>query len=129
MGIVPGDPAYAFVQFMLRYHDDHAAEHQVHEARLAALLDRAETIAGGQLARTAAAALPGAIDRLVVRRHLWMVLATAGALVAMLLVGVGGGYWLRGGAPELICQDQNGGTVCFVWQRPPVVPTKGGGGA
>jgi hypothetical protein len=119
MGIVPGDPAYAFVQFMLQRQDDHAAEHQVHEERLAKLLDRAETVAGGQLARTATLELPRAVDRLVAQRFSVMAVAAAVTMIAMVALGFGAGWWIYH-LPDLQCLDQAGGRVCFVWTSPPV---------
>jgi hypothetical protein len=124
IGVVPGDPAYAFVQLMLQTKDDHATEHVAHEARLAKLLDRAESVAGGQLARTAAMELPRAVERLVLQRFRVMVLVTAGVMVALFGAGFGAGWW-AGRGPDLQCSDQDGGRICYVWQVP---PAKGAGG-
>ena len=132
MGIVPGDPAYPFVQFMLRSAEANAVEHQEHEARLVRLLDRAEQQASGQLARAAVAELPIAIKQAVLQQfRLWAVAGGVGLVLAV-GAGIGVGWWYRGdthivagvtgGAPR--CDDNSDGSrLCWIpvyeWTAPP----------
>jgi hypothetical protein len=112
MGIVPGDPAYAFYTGLRRLY----AEQQ---AILSKILAAAEKQAAGALAARASAELPAAINRAILGRDR---LLTAGIVLTVLVLGFGGGV-LAGKArysppAELTCEVQRGGYVCFSWLRP-----------
>lgn len=64
------------------------------DARLSLMLDRAEAVAGGQIARTAAAELPQTVRALTFKQHrrmfLWGTVALVGALA---IGGCAGALW------------------------------------
>lgn len=117
MGVVPGDPAYPFLQSMLRIGDQAEQDRRGHEARIGELLDRAEKQASGNLFHIALRELPGAIDRLVVSRYRRMLLMWAGLTVAVGIVAGLVGYYI--GHPRLMyenCVAQDGGIACSGWR-------------
>jgi hypothetical protein len=81
LGIVPGDPAYAFYTGLRRLY----AEQQ---AILSKILAAAEKQAVGALAARASAELPAAINRAILGRDR---LLTAGIVLTVLVLGFGGG--------------------------------------
>lgn len=93
--------------------------------RLSAILDEAgqlirnaETQASGQLAATAAAELPRAINRMVAQSRRQYRLCEVAAVAAALLGAVALGYLLAA-PPKLDCVLQNGGVMCYRWLQPP----------
>lgn len=132
MGIIPGDPAYGFVQFMIGSAKAHAQAQSAHEAALAQMLDRAEKQAGGQLARIAAFELPGAVERLVLVQFRRMVALVALCVVAVAVLGFGAGWWWRATEIEHVAvsgcvpspQASGEAFTCTFWTRP---PQQGGG--
>jgi hypothetical protein len=132
MGIVPGDPAYPFVQFMLRLADDAALDRRGHEVRIGELLDRAERQAGGQIARAAIAELPYAIDKLVLVRHRRLYLLAGIILLAVLISGIGIGRYLFAAAPrqalvtDCVPSPQPSGEAftCTFWTHLPTERTR-----
>jgi hypothetical protein len=109
-----GDPAAPFLRALA----DRTEIEEQRDRRVEKLLETAERVAGGQIAKMAAAELPRAVERLVLQRYQAMVLAVAAMLLLMLGAGFGAGWWF-GHGPDLQCSDQDGGRICYVWQRPP----------
>jgi hypothetical protein len=64
-------------------------------AALSRVLERAEKDASGQLAATAAADLPAAIDRLVLEHLRWIVVLVALGAVLIGVLGFGAGWFWR----------------------------------
>jgi hypothetical protein len=87
-------------------------------AALSRVLDRAEKLAGGQLAATAAKQLPHAIDRMVLQHFRWWFAAAGVGMVAMLAVG----WYAHTPAPVATCQADRGGVSCGYWLTPPTEP-------
>jgi hypothetical protein len=93
------------------------------------VLDRAEKQAGGQLARTAAVELPGAVDRLVLIRFQWMVALIVLCGVAVAALGFGAGWFWRATEVENVTvsgcvpspQQSGQAFTCTFWTRPPGV--------
>jgi hypothetical protein len=127
MGIIPGDPAYGFVQFMIRSAEADTLARKAHVATLAQMLDRAEKQAGGQLARTAAFELPGAVDRLVLIRFWWLVALAMLGVVALAGLAFGAGWFWRATEVENVTvsgcvpspQQSGQAFTCTFWTRPP----------
>jgi hypothetical protein len=139
MGIVPGDPAYSFVQFMLSMAEAHAMEHRDHEDRLQRLLAQAEKQAEKQIAEinTFTAIAQQAANRPLMTSYQikydvlpallgafkWSQVII-GVLLLLGAVGVGMGIeWLRTPIqPTLTCQDERGGVACGYWKVAPTQP-------
>jgi hypothetical protein len=125
MGLVPGDPAYAFFCGLRRMFSDQQDRSDALESRLTKIVDTAEKQASGTIAFRALGDLPAAMDRAILgRAHMW----TAGIAVAVLLFGFGAGVlegWQLFHAPAgLTCQVERGGYVCFEWIRPATEPVQ-----
>lgn len=82
------------------------------------LIRNAETQAAGQLATTAAAELPRAINRMVAQSRRKTRLYELAAVGVVLLGAVALGYLLAA-PPKLDCVPQNGGVMCYRWLQPP----------
>jgi anti-sigma-K factor RskA len=145
MGIVPGDPVYSFVQFMLSMAAAMADDRRDHEDRLQQLLKQAEKQSERQIAEfealMAAAKQPpaGLTDkqaaaigrqllggceawsRRLVRASLWRSWALlAVAALAVLVLGIGIGWRLYAPPAELTCADQTDGSrICYMYARLP----------
>lgn len=83
------DPSAPFLRALA----DRTEIEEQRDSRVEKLLETAERVAGGQIAKVAASELPRAVERLVLQRFRVMVAAVAGMLVATLVVGAGAGYW------------------------------------
>ncbi len=59
------------------------------DARLTAILEDSQALAGGRLARQAAAEIPAAVDRVVLMRYWWLTVFVG----VILALGIYGGYW------------------------------------
>lgn len=95
-GIGPGDPLGPVIDALADAVDavtdlpaDCARKFDAVDARLSAILAKAEALAGGHIARAAAAELPGAVDRLVVAKYWWLTVFVG----VILAGGIYGGYW------------------------------------
>src|SRR5271166_3402926 len=71
-----GDPSAPFIRALAIRADLESR----HDAAVEQMLARAEKLAGGQIASRAAAALPGAIERLILRQW-WRTAAIAGVVL------------------------------------------------
>jgi len=128
MGIVPGDPAYPFVRFMIGMADAHAA-------RLAQLLERIETMSDHQLAAITAfaAAAEKVAGRPLIATHQVQnnllppllaaferarVIITALLLIGAVGVGMGVQWWRT---PALACDGAtaDGRRICYRFDGPP----------
>lgn len=95
-GIGPTDPLGPLMDVLADTVDavtdlpaDCARKFDAMDVRLSAILDRAETLAGGHIARAAAAELPRAVNRLVLVRYWWLAVFVG----VILAGGIYGGYW------------------------------------
>lgn len=86
MGIVPGDPAYPFVRFMMGQADDLAQQQEGLLQRLDQVITEAKTIAGGEIAKSAARELPGAIRAATFKQHRVSFWVAAGVLITSIVV-------------------------------------------
>jgi hypothetical protein len=125
MGLVPGDPAYAFFCGLRRMFSEQQDRFDALESRLTTVVDAAEKQASGAITFRALGDLPAAMDRAILgRARMW----TAGIAVAVLLFGFGAGIlegWELFHAPAgLTCQVERGGYVCFAWIRPATEPVQ-----
>jgi hypothetical protein len=125
LGLVPGDPAYAFFCGLRRMFSDQQDRFDALESRLTAVVDTAEKQASGAIAFRALGDLPAAIDRAILgRARMW----TTGIAAAVLIVGFGAGVlegWELFHPPaKLTCQVEHGGYVCFAWIRPATEPVQ-----
>jgi hypothetical protein len=129
MGIVPGDPAYAFYTGLRRLY----AEQQAGFAQaVAALKSARRPIADEDLRRLSKASADGAWRATagLVQAHIWRSILIAVAASLLLLIGAfGAGYWFHG-SQQLVagvsagrqeCSEQQGGTLCYipVWTKLP----------
>jgi hypothetical protein len=129
MGIVPGDPAYAFYIGLRRLY----AEQQAGFAQAVAALKSAQRPIGDEdIRRVSKASADGAwrVTTGLVRAHIWRNILIAVAASLLLLIGAfGAGYWFHG-SQQLVagvsaggqeCYEQQGGTICFipVWAKLP----------
>jgi hypothetical protein len=125
MGIIPGDPAYGFVQFMIRSAEADALARQAHLAALAPLL--AEV-------RTLKAEVQQAADKPLMTDHQvkwsvlpallaawtgWQVIVGTLLLIGAGLLGMGLQWWLT---PTLDCDGLTYQTrpICYRFNGPPV---------
>jgi hypothetical protein len=122
MGVIPGDGAYPFVQWMIAERDDLKAEIAAHRAKL----DQVKAVFTDdqldELARRLAASFGAwaghvrrSLDRATVAIHL-------GSVAAALIVGLGVGWWVFSPPSGYACDTQRGGYVCFVWLKPATQP-------
>lgn len=109
-----GDPSAPFLRALA----DRTEIEEQRDSRVERLLDAAERVAGGQIAKIAAAELPRAVERLVLQRYRGMVLTVAAGMIVTIGAAFGAGWWF-GRGPDLQCSDQDGGRICYVWQRSP----------
>jgi hypothetical protein len=129
MGIVPGDPAYAFYIGLRRLYAEQRAE-------LAQAIDAIKAaqpkITDEQCKAMSKAAADGAwrVTASLVQAHIWRTILIAVAVSLLLLIGAfGAGYWFRGSqqlvagvsAGQQECSQQQGGTLCYipVWTKLP----------
>jgi hypothetical protein len=114
-----GDPSAPFLRALA----DRTEIEEQRDRRVERLLDAAERVAGGQIAKIAAAELPGAVERLVLQRYRVMVLTVAAGMIVATGLAFGAGWWF-GRGPDLQCSDQDGGRICYVWEHPPAKPAR-----
>jgi hypothetical protein len=129
MGSVPGDPAYVFYTGLRRlYAEQQAGLTQAIDAIKAAQ----PRITDEQCKAMSKASVDGAwrATAELVRAHIWRSILIAVAASLLLLIGAfGAGYWFHG-SQQLVagvsaggqeCQEQQGGTICFipVWAKLP----------
>jgi hypothetical protein len=127
IGVVPGDPAYPFMQSMLRLSDEQAAREDQTIAAVQKMLADAQTVASEEIARNAAALFPQKMDSIITRRMVQLNRAAMGigvlALLAVGIMGFGLGWYVFRPYAALQCQDQpDGSRVCYMWTRPPTAP-------
>lgn len=83
--------------------------------KLSRVVDAAVHEASGEIVRRAAGELPGAVDRLVLQRHWWIMVRAGAAVVLSALVGAGMMWLALTGGNLLTCTDQANGRVCYYW--------------
>jgi hypothetical protein len=129
MGIVPGDPAYAFYTGLHRLY----AEQQAGLAQAIDAIKAAQPrITDEQVKAMSMASADGAwrATAAMVRMHLWRtILIAVAASLLLLIAAFGAGYWFHGNqqlvagvsAGRQECHEQQGGTICFipVWAKLP----------
>jgi hypothetical protein len=125
MGVVPGDPAYPFMQAMLRLSDELAAREDRTIAAVQKLLTDAQTVAGGEIARNAATLFPQKMDSIITRRMVQLNRAAMGFFMLLVLVlglmGFGLGWYISRPYSALECQDQTDGSrLCYMWTKLPL---------
>lgn len=87
--------------------------------RVGYLLEESKKQASGHLAVAAAAELPRAIDRLVMRRTWRLWLLGCFLVGGLMLLSAVGGYLMRGSPlPDVECRAESGGVVCYYWAVP-----------
>jgi hypothetical protein len=128
MGIIPGDPAYAFVQCMLRVAAGVSAaaaevpdETQQRVAPVLAQMKAATAVIEKAAARPMMTSDQIRFDvlpkLLAAFEGFWIIVGVVVAL-GMGAIGFGAGWWQFSAPPET-CEPQAGGVVCWHWQLPP----------
>jgi hypothetical protein len=129
MGIVPGDPAYAFYTGLRRLY----AEQQAGVAQAIDAIKAAQPkVTDEQCKAMSKVAADGAwrVTASLVQAHIWRTILITVAVSLLLLIGAfGAGYWFHGSqqlvagvsAGQQECSEQQGGTLCYipVWTKLP----------
>jgi len=115
MGIIPGDPAYGFVQTMLRLLE---TTERINSRAAQPISDQQLR----EFTHGAVRLMETMLLRRMVQVNRGMVLGAIAVAMLCLGAGFGAGWITRGGAPSLICADQRGGRLCWVWTAPPTEP-------
>jgi len=120
-GIGPDDSLTPLIEALAALPEDCEGVFDKLDARLTTIAEQAEKQASGRVANIAIGEVSRSIDLLVVQRYRQGIYLAFAIMVGCLLVGVGTGYWLRGGGSLINerCQIQDHGIACSGWRVPP----------